>query len=69
MDLLDLQDPKAVWESLAHEEILENQEKKVLQVRSESFQEIQDRKDRRVYLETPDLKAWLDLLVIQDLSA
>lgn len=42
-----------MWDS---EEILENPGKKVLQVKSEPLQEIQDRKERKVYLETPDLK-------------
>lgn len=51
------------------EEILENQEKRVLQVRSMSLQGTWDRKEKKVYLETQDLKAGLDLLGIQELLA
>lgn len=45
-----------MWESWDNQEIPENQVKKVLQVISEPLQEIQDRKERKVYLEIQDLK-------------
>ncbi|KAF0030983.1 hypothetical protein F2P81_017714 [Scophthalmus maximus] len=51
-----LQVLKATWESLDSEGFLENQVKKVLQVRSRLLQEIQDRKERKVYLEIQDPK-------------
>lgn len=56
MGLLDFQDCKATWELWDSEEILENQGKKVLLVRLKPVQEIRARKERKVYLETPDLK-------------
>lgn len=45
-----------MWGSWDSEEILGNQVKKVLLVKSEPLQEIQGRKERKVYLEIQDLK-------------
>lgn len=45
-----------MWGFWDREEILGSQVKKVLQVKSQPLQEILDRKERKVYLETRDLK-------------
>lgn len=42
MGIQDLQELRAIWESWDSEEILENQVKKDLQVKSEPLQEISD---------------------------